>query len=85
MCLPFLDHLVNGIDVRFNKYFKTVLMMQALILSVIGERDVIIDDIVEIIRTTYQRLLIVKRSLFDGKEDGVFVTFQKDRRQLRKH
>ena len=48
MCLPFLDHLINGIDVRFDKYGKTVLMMQALIPSVIAERDVTIDDIVEI-------------------------------------
>ena len=48
MCLPFLDHLINRIDVRFDKYGKTVLMMQALIPSVIAERDVTIDDIVEI-------------------------------------
>ena len=48
MCLPFLDHLINGIDVRFDKYVKTVLMMQALIPLVIAERDVTIDDIVEI-------------------------------------
>ena len=48
MCLPFLDHLINGIDVRFDKYGKTVLMMQALIPSVIAERDVTTDDIVEI-------------------------------------
>ena len=48
MCLPFLDHLINGIDVRFDKYGKTVLMMQALIQSVIAERDVTIDEIVEI-------------------------------------
>ena len=36
-------------------------------------------------RAIYQQLIIVKWSLFDGKEDGVFVTFQKDRRQLCKH
>ena len=57
MCLPFLDHLVNGIDVRFNKYFKTVLMLQALILSFIGERDVIIDDIVEIYKDDLSALI----------------------------
>ena len=22
MCLPFLDHIINGIDVRFDKYAK---------------------------------------------------------------
>ena len=48
MCLSFLDHLTKGIDVRFDKYSKTVLMMQALIPSVIAEKDVTIDDIVEI-------------------------------------
>ena len=48
MCLPFLDHLINGIDVRFDKYGITVLMMQALIPSNIAERDVTIDDIDEI-------------------------------------
>ena len=37
MCLSFLDHLINGIDVRFDKYGKTALMMQALIPSVIAE------------------------------------------------
>ena len=36
-------------------------------------------------RAIYQQLIIVKWSLFDGKKDGVFVTFQKDRRQLCKH
>ena len=48
MCLPFFDHLINGIDVRLDKYGKTVLMMQALIPSVIIERDVTIDDILKI-------------------------------------
>ena len=43
-----LDHLIIGSDVRFDKYGKTVLMMQALIPSVIAERDVTIDDIAEI-------------------------------------
>ena len=48
MCLLFLDHLINGIDMCFDKYGKTVLMMQTLIPSVIGGRDVTIDDIAEI-------------------------------------
>ena len=48
MYLPFLDHLINGIDKRFNKYGKTVSIMQALIPSVVAESDVTIDDIVEI-------------------------------------
>ena len=42
------DHLINGTDVRFDKYDKTVLMTQALIPSVIAERDMNIDEIVEI-------------------------------------
>ena len=50
MCVPFLYQLINGFDVRFDKYRKTVLMMQALIPSVIAERDVITDGIVEICR-----------------------------------
>ena len=48
MCLPFINHLINRTDVRFDKYGKTVLMMQALIPSIIVERDVTIDDVVEI-------------------------------------
>ena len=40
--------MINGIDKRFNKYGKTVSIMQALIPSVIPERDVTIDDIIEI-------------------------------------
>ena len=53
MCLPFLDHLINGFNVHFDKYGKTVLMVLALILSVIAERDVTIDDIVEIYKDGY--------------------------------
>ena len=48
MCLPFINHLINRIDVRFDKHGETVLMMQALIPSIIVERDVTIDDVVEI-------------------------------------
>ena len=48
LCLPCLGHLINEIDVPFEKYGKTVLMMQILISRVIAERDVINDDIVEI-------------------------------------
>ena len=43
-----LDHLIIGSDVRFDKYGKTVLMMEALIPSVIAERDVTTNDIAEI-------------------------------------
>ena len=46
MWLTFLHHLINGTDVRFNKYGQTVLMMQAFILSVVAERDVTIDGVV---------------------------------------
>ena len=48
MCLPLLDHLINRINERFNKYGKTILMMQALILSAFAERDVTIDGIVKV-------------------------------------
>lgn len=50
MCLPFLDHLINGIDVRFDKYGQTVLSMAGLIPSVIAENDVLINDIVDMYR-----------------------------------
>ena len=78
MCLSFLNHLINGIDLRFNKYGKTALFTYALIppemrSSMTSSRYT---------GTTYQRLIIVKKSLFNGKEDGVLITFQKDRRQL---
>ena len=48
ICLLFLGHLINGIDVPFKKYGKTVLKMKTLIPRVIAERDVTNDDIVEI-------------------------------------
>ena len=48
MCLTFRDHLINGIDVRFNKYGQTALMVQAFTLSVVHERDVTIDGVVVI-------------------------------------
>ena len=48
ICLKLLDHLINGNDVRLNKYGKTVLMVHVLIPSVIAEWNVTIDDIVEI-------------------------------------
>ena len=40
MCLPFLDHIINGIDVYFDKYGKIVLAMAGLVPSVIHENDV---------------------------------------------
>ena len=48
MCLESLDHLINGIDVRFDKCGKTILMMQILIPSVTAESDVTNDDIAKI-------------------------------------
>ena len=47
--------------------------------------DVTIDDIVKIYEGNLPAANNVKWSLFDRKKDGVFVTFQKDRRQLCKH
>ena len=45
MCLPFLDHIINGIDVCFDKYGKIVLAMAGLVPSVIHENDVSVIDI----------------------------------------
>ena len=77
MCLQFLDHLITGIDVHFNKY--DIYWFHQLLLRCDHWWHC------QYTRAIYQQLIIVKWSLFDGKEDGVFVTFQKDRRQLCKH
>ena len=47
VCYPLLDHLINGIDVRFDKYGKTIHLMCGLIPSVTAEREVDIKDIIE--------------------------------------
>ena len=47
MCYPLVDHLINGIDVRFDKYGKTIHLMYGLISSVTAEREVDIKDIIE--------------------------------------
>ena len=47
MCLPFLDHIINGIDVRFDKYGKIVQAMAELVPSIIAENDVSIIDILD--------------------------------------
>ena len=47
MCLPFLDHIINGIDVCFDKYGKIVQAMAELVPSIIAENDVSIIDILD--------------------------------------
>ena len=47
ICLPFLDHIINGIDVRCDKYGKIVLAMAGLVRSVIAENDVSVIDILD--------------------------------------
>ena len=39
VCYPLLDHLIQGIDNRFDKYGRGIYLMYALIPSVIVERD----------------------------------------------
>ena len=68
-CYPLLDHLIQGIDNRFDKYGSTVYLMFELIPSVIVERDITVNDIVE----QYQDDLTMpinaeKDFLFDEKE-----------------
>ena len=60
-------------------------MMQALIPSVVSEKDATIDDIIETYKDNLPALNNCQGSLFNGKEDGMAVTFQKDHRRLRKH
>ena len=47
VCYPLLDHLINGIDVTFDKYGKTIHLMYGLIPSVTAEREVHIKDMIE--------------------------------------
>ena len=48
VCLPFLDHLIQGIDSRFDKYGKTILLMMGLVPAVVADKeDVTIDDAVK--------------------------------------
>ena len=36
MCLPFLDHLIKGLNDRFDKYGSMIHKMHAFVPSVIG-------------------------------------------------
>ena len=47
VCYPLLDHLINGTDVRFDTYDKTIYLMYGLITSVTADREVDIKDIIE--------------------------------------
>ena len=47
MCLPFFDHIINRIDVCFEKYDEIVLAMAGLVPYVIAEVDVSVIDILD--------------------------------------
>ena len=47
VCYPLLERLINGIDVIFDKYGKTIHLMYGLIPSVTAEREVDIKDTIE--------------------------------------
>ena len=47
ICYPLIDHLIQGIDNRFDKYGSTVYLMYELIPSVIVERDITVKDIIK--------------------------------------
>ena len=44
MCLPFLDHLLQGLNSRFDKHGSLVHYMYGLIPSLIGEKEVDIKE-----------------------------------------
>ena len=50
MCLPFLDHLIEGLNTRFDKYGSMIPKTHAFVQSVIGmgklERDYKIEEII---------------------------------------
>ena len=49
VCYPLIDHLIQGIDKRFDKYGSTVylILKYGLIPSVIVERDITVKDTIE--------------------------------------
>ena len=47
MRLPFRDHIINGLDVHFDKYGKIVLAMAGLVPSIIAENDVSVINILD--------------------------------------
>ena len=70
VCYPLIDHLIQGIDNRFDKYGSTVYLMYGLIPSVIVERDITVKDIIEQYQDDLPMLTTQKKTFFDGKEDG---------------
>ena len=50
MCLPFLDHLIEELNTRFDKYASVIHMMHTFVPSVIGmgkvERNYKIEEII---------------------------------------
>ena len=36
MCLPFLEHLIEGLNTRFNKYASMIYNMHAFVRSLVG-------------------------------------------------
>ena len=47
VCYPLTDHLIQGIDNRFDKYGTTIYLMYGLIPSVIVERDITVKGMIE--------------------------------------
>ena len=67
---PLIDHLIQGIDNRFDKYGSTDYLMYGLIPSVIVERDITVKDIIEQYQDDLPMLTTQKKTFFDGKKDG---------------
>ena len=47
ICYPLIDHLIQRIDNRFDKYGDTVYLMYGVIPSVVVERDITVTDMIE--------------------------------------
>ena len=65
-----MDHLIEGIDNRFEKYGSTVYLMYGLIPSVVIERDITVKDTIEQYQDDLPMPINVEEEIFfDGKED----------------
>ena len=64
ICYSLLDHLIQGIDNKFDKYRSTIYLMYGLIPSVIVEIDKTVKDIKSSMKMIYQCLLTQKNAYF---------------------
>ena len=85
MCYPLLDHLINGTDVTFDKYGKTIHLMYGLIPSVTAEREVDIKDTIEQYKDDLPMPDNTMEEFSDGKEDGALFQKMIVRQQLLLH